>query len=650
MNGGRHRRSGASSWLATSLLLGALSTSAAAQVDIGGVVYDGMGGPLLADTVYHVVDTVDVPAGRTLTVQSGAILKVLVGDHRVDVNGTLRVEGRPEAAVVVTSILDDTAGGDTGADGPTTGGPGDWEGLFFDATSSGSVIEHAEVRFGGRNSVSSIELRNALDLTLRAVTVEDGADHGVDVRMSATELVVENCRFLGNGRRSVDHLFTWQLEGFRHNFAAGNAIADVTLVQNGTLDRDVRIGPENLIGDVLYLTDTCTVPAGTTLTLAAGVVVKLDDAPVGIDVAGTLVVEGTGAAPVVFTSILDDAYGGDSELDGPTSGAPGDWGGILLRPGASACVVEHALVRYAGRNGLAGVDVASGGAELRATRVEHGAGDGFDLTGLTAPADNLVAFSNAGAGVRLAGGSFDLRHATASTNSGGGVSATAAFTGEVVNGIAWGNVPTNFSGLAAGALRHSDGDPASAGLDGNIFADPSFVDPSAAVGDLRLGAASPCTDAGDDTVALSVVTDHAEASRLLDPTTSGVLHADMGAYERGRFGLTVAGTFVLGGTVDVSVEGPPGTAQVLLGGLDGVQLVTPFGYVTAGDRSLVVLPPVAVGATTRLRLPPTPALLGTSIGIQAQVFDAGDPTTGEITRLVRAETRPPAPGTARRTL
>ena len=28
----------------------------------------------------------------------------------------------------------------------------------------------------------------------------------------------------------------------------------------------------------------------------------------------------------------------------------------------------------------------------------------------------------------------------------------------------------------------------------------------------------------------------------------------------------------------------------------------------------------------------------------------GIPTTGEITRLVRAETRPPAPGTARRTL
>jgi hypothetical protein len=89
---------------------------------------------------------------------------------------------------------------------------------------------------------------------------------------------------------------------------------------------------QSLTGTVI-LADNVTVPAGVTLTLGAGTVVKAA-AMKALTVRGTLVVSGTAQAKVVFQSK-------DSTI-------PGSWGGIAIASGGTANL-SYVEIRHAGQ-------------------------------------------------------------------------------------------------------------------------------------------------------------------------------------------------------------------------------------------------------------------------------------------------------------
>ena len=120
----------------------------------------------------------------------------------------------------------------------------------------------------------------------------------------------------------------------------------------GHITRDQTLSPDQAIDYVV----TCpvTVDPGVTLTLAAGTVVKSQEAAVSVE-GGSLVADGTVGAPVVFTSIYDGSVGGaTSESFDPQ---PGAWGGLEVRDAADQfgsstrggrIELKHARVSFAG--------------------------------------------------------------------------------------------------------------------------------------------------------------------------------------------------------------------------------------------------------------------------------------------------------------
>lgn len=113
-------------------------------------------------------------------------------------------------------------------------------------------------------------------------------------------------------------------------------------------------------GAVSTLSDDC--PGGTfscpgaTVSVPAQTVFKFADTSAQLEVRGELTSQGVSGQPVVFTSLKDDAYLGDTNGDGASTPSRADWAGVYLEtngvaPTTSPYTLQYVLVRYA-RDGL----------------------------------------------------------------------------------------------------------------------------------------------------------------------------------------------------------------------------------------------------------------------------------------------------------
>lgn len=363
-------------------------------IDVGGIL--STDATWTAGNVYRITRRLTLSKHTVLTIEPGAVVK-FNPDTELVINGDLIVAGTAAAPIVFTSIRDDSAGGDSNADGNATSpAPGDWNYIRFN-TDSTARIAHARVRYGGSGFADAMLYAGAGTVHIADSVIAWSATAGLRADLPTT-LEVKTTRFDANVQQAatigLHELVTWQLQD---NSCSANGLDAFRI--NGELAHSTNLADP---GCPLLVGSRLTIGAEATLSLTPGTVVKLDR---GAEIVndGIFVAEGTPAAPIVFTSIRDDSAGGDSANDDTmTQPTPGDWDYLQFSQGSTARIA-HAQFRYGGGNTRpAGALGAFGGAvTLRHVLVEHSARDGLHGSFGAARLFHTTFRANGGAGVYI---------------------------------------------------------------------------------------------------------------------------------------------------------------------------------------------------------------------------------------------------------
>ncbi len=369
---------------------------------------------------------------------------------------------------------------------------------------------------------------------------------------------------------------------------------------------------------VICVTGDVAVANGGTLTVMPGAVVKFAAGKsLTVNGGGTLNAIGTRAQPIVFTSVKDDEYGGDTNGDGDaTTAQPGDWGRIYA---GGTVNMDYCRIRHCNNNGDHGAIHGTGGTvRFDDGVIEYSAYEcvRMNSNGTFRSSNSVFRESSMAFGYRGGSGTYVYNGVVADCTVGCRAKNKHFYNTVFYRCQEFTDQNGDASEFDHCVFYNPEGGGAQSyakvGQNGNIWGDPLFLD--ADRGDFRVAEGSPCVDAADSAVAPD--TDFFGQPRA---SAFGEAVADIGIYEvqpRGVAGdvdlVTVAvsaeAEAMPGGELRVSWEVGNRGGKVASGSRrDAVSLVSAGGReVSLGEK--VFSQSVAAGGTVKceavFRVPP----------------------------------------------
>ena len=308
-----------------------------------------------AGNPHYVNGSITIPAGVTLTLQPGVIIRSYNNGYygqtgKIVVQGVLNAAGTSDDKILFTS-KDDSA-------------PAQWSGVQVQGGTA--VLSHVEVRYGGgggghmcqnsANSTVCVQAPGSLtinDSYFHANTPGYDVQDGVLAAYSANEsesltLSVQNSRFEQNGApNNAANYYPIFLDGpgiqltLAGNTFANNQVNRI-LLQNNPMKTQASLTLPTQTGLEAYEFDGYfTVPDSQTLTLNPGVTLLARPGSYGrglaLVVEGKLLAQGSEADKIT----LDAAS--------PTYG----WSGLVVRGAAGLAQLAHVQILHGGMAGLA---------------------------------------------------------------------------------------------------------------------------------------------------------------------------------------------------------------------------------------------------------------------------------------------------------
>jgi len=348
-----------------------------------------------------------ISEGKKLTIEQGVVLRIY-NKKTITNEGEILAQGTEGEKIVFTSFDDSDYGGE-GIDSPSDY----WKQIILNNVDNNTKFENCIFRYGGKSEGQSYNIAvyvNAGSPEFKNVKFENFVSYAMELNNSSA--LAENSEFYGaipikivsgnpilrgnyfeKGSVAIDikdsqalienntiKNFTYDTGAIRvengypsfiNNTFENNAINGIRVfgkvAQNWTLEPAV------------YTISLFEISENFTLTIKSGAIMKffkLSKFSKGpqLKVLGILNAGNLNGEPVVFTSILDDVYGGDTNNNGSdelaTKPGIGDWDRLDIL-GNQESLFKNAIFRYAGQKGKGAIYAKDSIADLDNVKIEN---------------------------------------------------------------------------------------------------------------------------------------------------------------------------------------------------------------------------------------------------------------------------------------